>query len=175
MHHRETPDPQRAEPLPATPAADIRPQTNGPGGPRRPPQDARGVLSSLGGWSLPRRPGRGPEPPTTFQKREGPLGSESSKERIRQISQRHLSFQGGRAEGISQVSLRPRGAASPRPLQQPAPPRTRGSGSRDSRAPPPPGARRPRRPRLPLQRESARVCRLRTPPSRLPIPCSPRP
>lgn len=51
LHHREAPDPQTLNlpsRCPRLGTADILPLTNGPGGPRRPPRDARGVLSSLG-------------------------------------------------------------------------------------------------------------------------------
>lgn len=121
----------------------------------------RGERSQASGVAPP-RPGHRPEPPTTFQKQEGLQGLQSfkstNKRNIRKLSP---PFQGGRAKGISQVSLipprwgeagswvpAPRGGPSLRPLQWP-PPRTRGSSARDSGAPPPRGARRPWRPRLP--------------------------
>lgn len=60
----QTLHPQPAEPLPATAAADTRPQTNGPGGRRR-PQGAQRALPGPGVTLSAPRPR--PEPPTTLR------------------------------------------------------------------------------------------------------------
>lgn len=165
--------PHPAEPMPATPASDTRPQTNGPaaeeaaeGAPK--PRD-RSLCAPATRPSLPRpyRDGRELRDPSPLEvirqiRKISPLSS-------RLVNGRHLpGFPGPRqaGRGGSEVPAG-RGGPSPRPLSWPAPPRTRGSSARDSRAPPPRGALRPRRPRLPPGkgnwRESASRANTRVP------------
>lgn len=84
------------------PAADTRPRTNGPSGRRR-PRGARRALSQPGGHSL-RAQAPGPSLPRPFRSRRDAWGFSPLKVIIRPICTFHLSFQGGRTEGISQVS-----------------------------------------------------------------------
>lgn len=147
--------PQPAEPRPATPASDTRPPTNGPaaeeaaeGAPK--PRD-RSLCAQATRPSLP-RPYR--------NRRE--LRDPSPLAVIRQIRKNFTSdFKAGKRKASPRFPWSPPGWArrerSPGGKRRPEPPppqlarasRTRGSSARDSRAPPPRGALRPRRPRLP--------------------------
>lgn len=128
--------PQPAEPLSATPAADTRPQTNGPGGRRR-PQGERRALRSPG--VTPSAPGPRPEPPTILQKQQGPLGPKPLKSNNKTNTQIFTSdfkagepkafhrFPSSHQEGRGGSSV-PAGRSSPsaRPLSWPAPPALEG-------------------------------------------------